>query len=77
MFVDFDEVFNSKPESQAKIPDALVQYLSNQLPSGFKYVPDENGNYIVTSDNSDLKIGGLVFKPTAEERKTRKEFYTG
>ena len=50
MFVDFDKVFNNKPQPKAQIPDAFIAYLNNQLPDGFSYMVDDEGNCKITSN---------------------------
>lgn len=69
MFVDFDEVFNSKPQPQIEIPDAFIAYLNKQLPEGVKYALDADGNCVITADNAKFTLGGFVFAVSQEEKK--------
>lgn len=70
MFVDFDKVFNNKPQPQVKIPDAFLDYLNRQhLPNGIKYAMDADGNCIITTDNSSLTLGGFQFAIPPEDKK--------
>ena len=50
MFVDFNRVFSDKPQTELKIPDALVNHLNMNLPTGIKYVVDSKGNCRITTD---------------------------
>lgn len=68
MFVDFDDVFNEDPASQFKIPEHCVDYLSKQLPSGVKYILDENGNCVISSDGKEIKISGIKFNLTEKQK---------
>ena len=38
MFVDFNKVFGKTPQTELKIPQALIDQLSSKLPDGFIYV---------------------------------------
>lgn len=75
MFVDFDKVFNSKPQPQVQIPNAFISYLNKQLPEGLKYTTDAEGNCVVTSDGDSFTLGGFVFTVSPEDKKVLgKEF---
>lgn len=77
MFVDFDKVFNNKPQTQMKVPEALVQYLSEQLPTGLKYIADEDGSCRIASvEGKPITIGGFVYKPTERQQQVLGEKYT-
>lgn len=76
MFVDFDKVFNNKPQTELQIPDALVKYLSSQLPAGVKYTIDSTGNLSIATDEESINIGGFVFRPTEEHKKVLGENFT-
>lgn len=77
MFVDFDKVFNSKPQTQMKVPEALVQYLSEQLPTGLKYVAAEDGSCRIASvEGRPITIGGFLYEPTEQQRQVLGEKYT-
>ena len=69
MFVDFDKVFNQDDKRQLKIPDTLVTYLNSQLPQGTKYKIDKDGNCVLSHNGEAVILGGLIFKPTDEQRK--------
>ena len=77
MFVDFDKVFNSKPQTQMKVPEALVKYLSEQLPTGLKYIADEDGSCRIASvEGKPITIGGFLYEPTEQQRQVLGEKYT-
>lgn len=76
MFVDFDKVFNDKPQPQVKIPDAFISYLSKQLPAGVKYVADNDGNCVITGDGQDFTLGGYAFSLTPEDKKVLGKKFT-
>jgi len=77
MFVDFDKVFNSKPQSEMKVPDALIQSLSEQLPPGLKYIADEDGSCrIVSNEREPITIGGFKYKPTDKQLQVLGNEYT-
>jgi len=71
MFVDFDKVFNKKPQSELIVPEAMVSYLSSKLPKGTKYILDRNGNCTIAGDGKtgSITIGGYIFKLTPEHKK--------
>lgn len=76
MFVDFDKVFNDKPQPQVKIPDAFISYLSKQLPPGVKYATDNDGNCVITGDGREFTLGGYVFDLTPEDKKVLGKKFT-
>lgn len=76
MFVDFDKVFNDKPQPQVNIPDAFISYLNKQLPAGVKYTTDNEGNCVITGDGQEFTLGGYVFVLTAEDKKTLGKQFT-
>ena len=76
MFVDFNRVFKNKPQTQITVPNALVSYMNKSLPDGVKYVVDKNGNCVISSDAESISIGGFVFKPTDEQKRTLGKKYT-
>lgn len=67
MFVNFNQVFNKKPEANTVIPSALIQYLNSSLPAGAKYVVDENGHCVVVNDGQPITLGGFKFIPNAAQ----------
>lgn len=69
MFVDFDKVFNNKPQPQVQIPNAFITYLNKQLPEGLKYTTDSEGNCVITSDGASFTLGGFVFIVSPEDKK--------
>lgn len=76
MFVDFDKVFNRKPQPQVQIPSAFISYLNKQLPEGLKYTTDNEGNCVITSDESSFTLGGFVFSVSPEDKKVLGKEYT-
>lgn len=77
MFVDFDRVFGKKPQSQMKVPEALAQFLSEQLPVGLKYTADEDGSCrIASAEGKPITIGGFICEPTDQQRRVLGETYT-
>lgn len=76
MFVDFNKVFKDKPQTQMAIPQPLVNYMNKSLPKGIKYVADENGNCVITSETGSFSIGGFVFEPTEKQIKILGQNYT-
>lgn len=72
MFVNFDEVFNGNPQTDMRIPDALAEKLSDELPEGFKYIVSKSGDNMVISstNNSNVTIGGMLIVPTANQLAT-------
>jgi len=76
MFVDFNRVFNNGPQTELKIPEAMLKYLNSKLPEGIRYKVDDQGDCTIVSDNEPIKIGGFVFEPTEEQKKVLGERYT-
>ncbi len=76
MFVDFNKVFNQKPQTELRIPDAMVEHLNSTLPDGVRYVADDNGNCHIDFENDSITIGGLIFKPTDEHKKVLGKNFT-
>lgn len=76
MFVEFDKVFNDKPQPQVKIPDAFISYLSKQLPAGVKYIADSKGNCVITGDGQEFTLGGYVFALTPKDKKALGKQFT-
>lgn len=76
MFVDFNRVFNNKPQTELKIPDALVDRLNANLPTGVRYVADDDGNCRIVSEEGSFTIGGLIYKPTEEHKKVLGKKFT-
>lgn len=69
MFVDFNRVFNSKPQTELKIPDAMLEHLNASLPKGVKYRTTENGNCEIVSDGGSVTFGGFLFVLSEEHKK--------
>lgn len=59
MFVDFNKAFKGKPLSETKVPDLVVQKLSESLPEGVKYISGENGTVQMVSKSNSISIGGF------------------
>ena len=76
MFVDFNRVFNNKPQTELKIPEALVEKLNENLPKGVRYVADEEGNCRIVSEEGSITIGGFFYKPTDESKKVLGKNFT-
>ena len=76
MFVDFNRVFKGKPQTELKIPDAMIEHLSSKLPQGLRYRATEDGNCEIISEGESVTVGGLLFTPTEEQRKVLGKKYT-
>ena len=76
MFVNFNDVFNDKPQSQVEVPKAMLEYLNEQLPHGLEYISSSDGRCIIKSDSKELTLGGIKFNPTKEQKKILGENYT-
>lgn len=76
MFVDFNRVFNGKPQTELKIPDAMIKHLNANLPQGVRYRAREDGSCEIISEGKSVTIGGLLFVPTEEQRKILGKKYT-
>lgn len=68
MFFDFDNAFNEKPGNSIKIPDALIAYLSKDLPDGLKYVTDSKGYCFISSESKKVTLSGFNFKLTESQK---------
>lgn len=69
MFVNFNDVFNNKPQTELKVPEAMLKYLSEDLPEGMSYASDEHGTCHITFENENVTISGITLNPTEEQRK--------
>lgn len=76
MFVDFNKIFKGKPQTELKIPNAMVEHLSSKLPRGVRYRADENGNCEIVSEGGPITFGGLIFVPTEEHKKVLGEKFS-
>lgn len=79
MFVDFNKVFGKTPQTELKIPQALINQLSSKLPDGFIYVVDSNNNLTISHDGKkDLKytISGIYLEPTEQQKEILGENYS-
>ncbi len=77
MFVDFDSIFNDDPKSQFIIPEQYIDFLNKELPNGLKYVVNEDGTSIrITTDEKELKIGGIEFNLTKKQKEILGDKYT-
>ena len=69
MFVDFDKVFNDKPQLEIETPTAVIDYLNQQLPDGVKYIIDKDGDCVITSSTGDsISLGGFLFVPDENQK---------
>ncbi len=68
MLFDFDNAFNEKPGNSIKIPDALIAYLSKDLPDGLKYVTDSKGYCFISSESKKVTLSGFNFKLTESQK---------
>lgn len=59
MFANFNDAFKGKPLSERKVSDAMLNYLSKDLPEGVKYISDDHGNLIIASENKSIQLGGF------------------
>lgn len=69
MFVDFDDIFNENPKSQFNIPPKYIELLNKRLPKGIKYILDKEGNCIISSDEEEIRIGGIKAVLNEEQKK--------
>lgn len=69
MFVDFNRVFNNKPQAEGNIPAVFLEYLNTQVPAGVKYIINDKGNCEITGENGPYTIGGYIFRPTEQQKK--------
>lgn len=77
MFVDFNKVFNNKkPQARITIPPALISHLNKSLPTGVKYIAEDDGTCRIIGENGSLTVGGCIFEPTKEQKKILGENYT-
>ena len=76
MFVDFNRVFKGKPQTELKIPDAMIEHLSSKLRQGLRYRATEDGNCEIISEGESVTVGGLLFTPSEEQRKVLGKKYT-
>lgn len=68
MFVDFNKVFQNKPQTEITVPSAFVNYMNKSLPSGVKYMVEADGTCVIAGEGESYTIGGLVFSPTEEQK---------
>lgn len=69
MFVDFDKVFNDKPQLEIETPTAVIDYLNQHLPDGVKYIIDKDGDCVITSSKGDsISLGGFLFVPDENQK---------
>lgn len=78
MFVDFNKVFGKTPQTELKIPQALIDQLSSKLPDGFIYVVDEKNNTINIKHNGDkdVIVSGMMLNPTDKQLEDLGENWT-
>lgn len=71
MFVDFNKVFGKTPQTELKIPQPLIDQLSEKLPDGLIYVVDCNNNLTISHDgkkNLEYTISGITLDPTEQQK---------
>ena len=76
MFVSFNKVFNKKPQSQTEVPQAMLDHMNSQLPKGIKYISSGDGRCTIISESGSFTLGGIIFRPTEEQRKILGNNYT-
>lgn len=76
MFFDFDKVFSDKRQTGLPIPQAMVDHLNDQLPSGLKYVKDKHCLHVEPVDGTALRFSGILFDPTEEQKAILGDRYT-
>ena len=76
MFVSFNKVFNKKQQSQTEVPQAMLDHMNSQLPKGIKYISSDDGRCTIVSENGSFTLGGIVFRPTEEQKKILGKNYT-
>ena len=69
MFVNFNKVFNKKPQSQTEIPQAMLDNMNKHLPKGVKYISSDDGRCTIVGESESLTLGGILFRPTEEQKK--------
>lgn len=69
VFANFNDAFKGKPLSERKVSKVMLDYLSNELPNGVKYISDAHGNLIMVSENTSMKLGGFRLIITDEIKK--------
>lgn len=68
MFANFDQVFHDKPQLEAAVPQAVIQYLNRQMPDGMKYRIDVDGKCALDLPDQ-ASMSGFSFELTEEQRK--------
>ena len=76
MFVSFNKVFNKKPQSQTEVPQAMLDHMNSQLPKGVKYISSDDGRCTIISEDGSFTLGGIVFRPTEEQKEILGKNYT-
>lgn len=56
MFVDFNKVFGKTPQTELKIPQPLIDQLSEKLFDELIYVVDCNNNLTISHDGKKFRI---------------------
>lgn len=76
MFVDFNRAFKNKPQATIDMPQALIDYLSKDLPSGVQYQKSDDGNLILIPNDEQMTIGGFIPVPSKEDLKVLGEKFS-
>lgn len=76
MYYDFDKVFSDKRQTGLPIPEAMIDHLNEQLPSGLHYVMDEHCLHVEPVNGAPLRFGGVSFNPTEEQKAILGDTYT-
>ena len=76
MFLDFDKVFADKGQTGLPIPQAMIDHLNEQLPSGLKYVRGEHCLHVEPKDGATLRFSGFHFAPTEAQKAILGDAYT-
>lgn len=76
MYLNFNSVFKAKKSTEHSIPPALLDYFNRELPNGLKYVIDKEGNCILENESESMRISGIKFAPTDEQKKILGEKYS-
>jgi len=69
MFVDFKSAIKKKNSNEKQLPNALVDYLSSNLPDGLKYQQFQAGVLRITPEgNGEMTVRGLIPKLTEHQK---------
>lgn len=72
MFVNFNNIFKGKPQSQQKVPQVIVEEmnrsLDNDLKAYLQFEALDDGTCILRNNTKKLKIGGFLYDFTEEQK---------